>query len=135
MTLRLKAPHGNNNPFGFDYELWLWEQGLQATGYVRSGPRDPPPRRLGQTGSHPVELARQRVRDRILEQVADRKVAGLIAALVVGDQNAIERADWDVFRATGVAHLMSISGLHVTMFAWLAAAVIGALWHCSARLC
>jgi competence protein ComEC len=37
----------------------------------------------------------------------------LIAALVTGGQGAIERADWDVFRATGVAHLMSISGLHI----------------------
>jgi competence protein ComEC len=135
MTVRLKAPHGNSNPYGFDYELWLWEQGLQATGYVRSGAGDIPAQLLGQTWSHPVELARQKVRDRIFEHVADRKVAGLIAALVVGDQNAIERSDWDVFRATGVAHLMSISGLHVTMFAWLAAALIGFLWRLSGRLC
>ena len=135
MTVRLKAPHGNSNPHGFDYELWLWEQGLQATGYVRSGAGDSAAQSLGQTWTHPVELARQMVRDRIFEHVADRKVAGLIAALVVGDQNAIDRADWDVFRATGVAHLMSISGLHVTMFAWLAAALIGFLWRRSSRLC
>jgi competence protein ComEC len=135
MTLRLKAPHGNSNPHGFDYELWLWEQGLQATGYVRSGPRDTPPQRLGDTWRHPVERARQDVRDRIFEHVADRKTAGLIAALVVGDQNAIDRADWDIFRATGVAHLMSISGLHITMFAWAAALLVGALWRRSERLC
>lgn len=49
--------------------------------------------------------------------------------------STIERADWDIFRATGVAHLMSISGLHVTMFAWAAAFAIGALWRRSARLC
>jgi competence protein ComEC len=49
----------------------------------------------------------------------------MVAALVTGDQRAIERADWDIFRATGVAHLMSISGLHITLFAWLAAALIG----------
>ena len=61
--------------------------------------------------------------------MADRHLAGVIAALVVGDQNAIERSDWDLFRATGVAHLMSISGLHVTMFAWLAAATVGGLWR------
>ena len=40
-----------------------------------------------------------------------------------------------MFRATGVAHLLSISGLHVTMFAWLAAAAVGALWRSSGRLC
>lgn len=135
MTVRLKAPHGHLNPHGFDHELWLWEQGVQATGYVRAGPKDPPPQRIGATWRHPVEQARHRVRDAIFERVADRRLAGILAALVVGDQSAIERADWDVFRATGVAHLMSISGLHVTLFAWAAALVLGALWRRSARLC
>ena len=135
MNVRLKAPHGNSNPHGFDYELWLWEQGLQATGYVRAGPNDPPPQRLADTWRHPVERARQAVRDAVFERVADRRTAGLLAALIVGDQNAIDRADWDIFRATGVAHLMSISGLHVTMFAWAAALLVGTLWRRSQRLC
>ncbi|MBU6503784.1 MAG: DNA internalization-related competence protein ComEC/Rec2 [Burkholderiales bacterium] len=135
MTVRLKAPHGNSNPHGFDYELWLWEQGMQATGYVRAGPKDAAPRWLGDTWRHPVERARQHVRDAIQAHVAERPLAGVIAALVVGDQNAIERPDWDIFRATGVAHLMSISGLHITMFAWLAAALVGWAWRRSARLC
>ena len=90
MTVRLNAPHGGINPFGFDYELWLWEQGLQATSYERTGVRGPAPLRLAQTGSHPVERSRQAVRERIDERVAQRQVAGLIAALVVGDQNAID---------------------------------------------
>ena len=135
MTVRLKAPHGGSNPFGFDFELWNWEQGVQATGYVRAGPKDPVPQRVAQTLWHPVEWARQQVRDRIFERVTERHYAGLIAALVVGDQNAIDRVDWDVFRATGVAHLMSISGLHVTMFAWAAALMVGWLWRRSTRLC
>jgi competence protein ComEC len=142
--VRLKAPHGHMNPGGFDYELWLWEQGLQATGYVRTGAHGPAPVRLAQTASHPVEWLRQSVRDAILARFAAAasaaaddagpsppraKLAGIVAALVVGDQNAIDRSDWDVFRATGVAHLMSISGLHVTLFAWFASAVLGALWR------
>ena len=93
MTVRLKAPHGNSNPHGFDYELWLWEQDLQATGYVRAGPRDVPPKKLGSTWSQPIERARQAVREAIFERVDNRQVAGVLAALVVGDQNAIERAD------------------------------------------
>ncbi|MCA0325434.1 MAG: DNA internalization-related competence protein ComEC/Rec2 [Proteobacteria bacterium] len=137
-TVRLKAPHGNLNPHGFDYELWLWEQGVRATGYVREGAHDPPPQRLAEAVGHPVERARQAVRDAILAQGAAggaqaRRFAGVVAALVTGDQGVIERADWDIFRATGVAHLMSISGLHITMFAWLAAALVGAAWRRSAR--
>ena len=142
MTVRLKAPHGARNPHGFDYELWLWEQGVQATGYVRAGLRDVPPRRIEATWRHPVEQARQTVRDAIFDTLAPDatdahrvRLAGVVAALVTGDQRAIDRADWDVFRATGVAHLMSISGLHITLFAWLAAAVVQALWRRSQRLC
>ncbi|WP_309904465.1 DNA internalization-related competence protein ComEC/Rec2 [Variovorax soli] len=134
MTVRLKAPHGNLNPHGFDQELRLWEQGVQASGYVRTGARDAQPERQAQTWRHPVERAREAVRDAIFERVAERRRAGVIAALVTGDQNAIERADWDVFRATGVAHLMSISGLHITMFAWLAAWAVAAAWRRSSRL-
>ncbi|MEY4755709.1 MAG: hypothetical protein RJA34_607, partial [Pseudomonadota bacterium] len=135
LTVRLKAPHGASNPMGFDYELAMWEQGVQAVGYVRTGAKDEPPLRLAQTHWHLVEQGRQRVRDHISATVSDRRYAGLIAALVVGDQRAIDRSDWDIFRATGVAHLMSISGLHITMFAWLAAALVGAIWRRSVRLC
>jgi competence protein ComEC len=150
MTVRLKAPHGNSNPNGFDYELYLWEQGVQATGYVRAGARDTAPARLGDTWQHPVERLRLRVRDAIFVHLASSasdsttdagdlksrsRDAGVVAALVTGDQHAIDRSDWDVFRATGVAHLMSISGLHITMFAWGAALLVGWLWRRSQRLC
>ncbi|WP_180130723.1 DNA internalization-related competence protein ComEC/Rec2 [Rhodoferax sp. BLA1] len=134
-NVRLKAPHGGLNPHGFDYELWQWERGVQAIGYVRAGRRDPPPQRLGQTWQHPVDRLRQQVRSSIFSRVPDPRAAGVLAALVTGDQGAIERSDWDVFRATGVAHLMSISGLHITMFAWLAAALVGGVWRRSTRLC
>ncbi|MFM7332373.1 MAG: DNA internalization-related competence protein ComEC/Rec2 [Brachymonas sp.] len=138
LVARLKAPHGNLNPHGFDYELWLWEQGIAATGYVRAGVREAArgdaPVKIGSTWQHPMEAARQSVRDAIFERVSNAQLAGVIAALVVGDQAAIDRADWDVYRATGVAHLMSISGLHITMFAWGAALLIGALWRRSQRL-
>lgn len=157
LRVRLKAPHGNMNPRGFDYELWLWEQGIQATGYVRTGIKDPAPQRVASTWLHPIEGWRQAVRDRLLthlshsgsaplkagsispdgtspgpESAQKAKLAGIVAALVTGDQAAIDRSDWDVFRATGVAHLMSISGLHVTMFAWLASGLVAWGWRKSA---
>ena len=128
-TVRLRQPHGNLNPYGFDYELMLFEQGVRATGYVR----DAPATMLDATAGHPVERARQRVRDAIYAHVSERRAAGVLAALAVGDQSAIERDDWDLFRNAGVAHLMSISGVHVTMFAWLAGLAIAAAWRRSER--
>jgi competence protein ComEC len=129
LTVRLKAPHGHINPHGFDHELWLWEQGLQATGYVRHGAKDEPPEWLGSSWQYPVARLRQAARALVDAQVQDLAMAGVVSALLLGDQAAIERADWDVFRATGVAHLMAISGLHITGMAWLAAACMGWLWR------
>ena len=134
LPLRLKQPHGSLNPHGFDAELQWFEQGYGATGQVRNASRGAVPRLLADAVAHPVERARQAVRDAIRRQVPDVRAAGVLAALAVGDQSAIEREDWDLFRQTGIAHLVSISGVHVTMFAWLAAAVAGWAWRRSSRL-
>ena len=128
-SVKLKAPHGHINPHGFDYELWLWEQGLQATGYVRNGSKDMPPELIARSWQHPIERCRQWVRQWVYVQVGDQPVAGVVVALLLGDQAAIERADWDAFRATGVAHLMAISGLHITALAWLVARCVAWLWR------
>lgn len=130
-TLRLRRPHGNLNPHGFDHELQLFEQGIGATGYVRDGPVVP--RRVADAVAAPVARWRQAVRDAILARVGDPRLGGVLAALAIGDQAAIEREDWALFRDTGIAHLMSISGLHVTMFAWLAGGLVGAAWRRGAR--
>jgi competence protein ComEC len=135
-TVRLRQPHGTLNPHGFDLELWLFEQGIGASGSVRapsSKGSEAPPLKLAENAGHPIERLRQSLRDAIQRRVADPAAAGVLAALAIGDQAAIDREGWDLFRITGVAHLMSISGLHVTMFAWLAGALVGRLWRTQPR--
>jgi len=130
LTVRLQRPHGNANPAGFDYEAWLLEQGVRATGYVRSARAD---NRLLDDFvpgvAAVVERSRAFLRDRILAALAGRDYAGVIVALVIGDQRGIEQSDWQVFNRTGVGHLVSISGLHITMIAGLAALGVSALWR------
>ena len=128
LPVRLKRPHGAMNPDGFDAELWLFDQGLRATGTVRGNGQ------LLDESWAPIENARQWVRDRLMlsgegTDASDAAAAGALAALAVGDQAAIAGPGWEVFRNTGVAHLMSISGLHITMLGWLGGAAIGALWR------
>lgn len=130
LTLRLKRPHGNANPHGFDYEAWLLERGIRATGYVRPAGG----RRLAAMVRQPgpaIERLRQIVRDRYLAQLpADRyPYAGILVALAVGDQRAIPDALWTTFNRTGVTHALSISGMHVTMLAALCGGLVGALWR------
>jgi competence protein ComEC len=47
----------------------------------------------------------------------------------VGDQRAIASEDWRLFSRTGVTHLMSISGLHVTLVSGLVAWIVSMLWR------
>ena len=81
-----------------------------------------------------VEAIRERVRTRILHALSGRAYGGVIAALVMGDQRAITAEQWQTFTRTGVNHLMSISGLHVTMVAGVLYALVLALWRRSAAL-
>jgi competence protein ComEC len=131
LTVRLQRPHGNANPHGFDYEAWLLEQGVRATGYVRVA-RDN--RRLDDfvfSIGNAVEHSRAVLRQRILAALPGKPYAGVIVALVVGDQRGIDQADWQVFNRTGIGHLISISGLHITMVAGLFAWCAFTLWRWS----
>ncbi|MBL8488548.1 MAG: DNA internalization-related competence protein ComEC/Rec2 [Rhodocyclaceae bacterium] len=134
LAVRLKRPHGNLNPHGFDYEAWLFERGIRGTGYVRP---DPGNRRLDAAVPGPglaVERLRQDIRDRFANALADRTYGGILAALAIGDQRAIDADLWRVFANTGVTHLLSVSGLHVTMLAGLAWALAAWAWRRSPSL-
>ena len=134
LTVRLRRPRGSANPHGFDYEAWLFERDIRATGTVRpkSGSR-----RLDAMVHKPaywIEATRERLRARILQALPDKPYAGVLAALAIGDQRAIPPDQWQIFTRTGVNHLMSISGLHVTMVSGLIFALAYGLWRRSARL-
>jgi len=132
-TVRLKRPHGNLNPHGFDYEAWLFERGVRATGYVRPASAARIEAQVWRPG-YAVEMLRENIRDRFRAALPDALYAGILIALAVGDQHAIDPGLWQTFARTGITHLMSISGLHVTMLAGLAYALINWLWRRSANL-
>jgi competence protein ComEC len=64
------------------------------------------------------------LRDRIHAALPGKAHAGVIVALVIGDQREISQSDWTVFNRAGIGHLISISGLHITMIAGLFAGLI-----------
>lgn len=135
--VRLKRPHGNANPFGFDYEGWLLERGIGATGYVRraavlSGAES----RLEMRSSlhYSLENFRLIIKENFFQALPEEKypLAGILVALVVGDQKAITGDLWNVFNRTGVTHLLSVSGLHITMIAGLMGTIGAWCWRRSA---
>ena len=128
ITVRLKRPRGLANPHGFDFEPWALERGIRATGYVRV--KAGVERVAARVDGWPYTLHHWRgeIRDAMRAHLGDARLAGVLVALAIGDQDSIAADDWEVFWRTGVGHLMSISGLHITMFAGLAFALAWFAW-------
>lgn len=116
LTVRLKLPSGFANPYGFDYESWLFQQGIDATGYVRGTPN---PERLSDPGSICLNCWRLAILSRLSLIAPDLDHMATIAALSIGDRSMMNPEQWYVLRQTGTSHLLAISGLHIGLIAGL----------------
>lgn len=110
MTLRLRPPSGFANPGSFNYEQWLWREGIHATGYVRQSPA---PERLAAASLSLRQLGLAFLERQALGEDAKR----WLAALTLGDSEQLTSDDWALLNATGTTHLVVISGLHVGLVA------------------
>jgi len=125
-TVKLKRVHGNLNPGGFDYERWLFTEGIGATGYVRPSPK---PVLLGHDPAwSSVSVWRQSITDQLSSILGDSPSLALIKALTIGDGNSVTQEQWEVFRKTGTTHLVVISGSHIGLIAGLVYFLVLKLW-------
>jgi competence protein ComEC len=119
LKVRLKRPHGFANSGGFDYEGWLFSEKIAATGYVRADSQN----RLlenkkGVTKKSVFNSARYAYREKIIN--SSLQSPGFLIALTIGDRYLITDEQWLLLSQTGTNHLMVISGLHISLVAWLA---------------
>jgi competence protein ComEC len=124
LPVRLKQPVGFRNPGGFDYEGWLFQQRIRATGYVAPGKRV----RVQTAPLFNVDRLRLRLRERFLDRFPGQRRAALLVALAVGDSSGVSAGDWRVLTQTGTSHLLAISGLHIALVAALCFGLARRLW-------
>lgn len=125
-TVKLKRPHGNVNPGGFDYERWLFSEAIAATGYVRSHPK---PELLDlKPPWYCISAWRQQIANRLSGILEGRPSLGLVKALTIGDGSSIAQKQWELFRTTGTTHLMVISGTHIGLVSGLVYFFVLKLW-------
>jgi competence protein ComEC len=114
LEVRLRRPRGARNPGTFDYEGWLFREGIAATGYVVGGHRN---RLLRPAVSGRIAEWRRQFVDRVVALVEDPEQAAVLVALVVGTRHLLSAEQWQRYAATGTSHLMAISGLHIGLAA------------------
>ncbi|AOD15244.1 competence protein [Xanthomonas fragariae] len=123
LRLKLRAPRGLRNPGGFDAERQALAQVIAATGYVRV------PAAARQVAMpRGVDAWRERMSHRIVESVPGPS-APYMRALALGDTRGLDAAAWATLRATGLSHLIAISGFHVGLVAAFFAMVVAGLWR------
>jgi competence protein ComEC len=105
------APRNAGNPGAFAYRTYCFDHGIALVGSLRG--------EVHVLGEHASWL--QRLRWRIGQALVPLPQAeqGVLRALLLADRSRIPVAVQDDFAATGTAHLLAISGLHVGMVtAW-----------------
>lgn len=131
LRVRLKRPWSYANPGGFDYEKWLFEQVIRATGYVRSKGSN----ELIYATSllNPTYYLRASLNQKL--ERAEGKNAAVIKALVLGERGQMDPKRWQTLTQTGTNHLLAISGLHVGIVSGFVFFIILFLWRRSEKLC
>ncbi len=112
-TAHLSPPEGPVEPGGFDFRRHAWFLQLGAVGYARVPVlQSAPPATL------PIASLRARVSDYVRAALPER-TGGVAAALVTGDRAHVSQQVTEALRASNLAHLLAISGLHMGLFAGL----------------
>jgi len=112
--VKVKPPHGLANEAGFNYQQWLFSEGINATGYVKSN--------VDNQLVDDVKTIRQALLNRML--AFDLPHSSWLAALTFGYRGLLQPEDWHLVQKTGVAHLIAISGLHLALVASLSYVLI-----------
>ena len=119
MRAELNPPPWAAAPGSYDFARNAWFQGIGAVGFARAAPKLAE-RDAGGAFDFPIWLERLRHDiTRRIQSSASGDVGAINAALMTGEQGAISEHTMQVMRDSGLAHLLSISGVHFALVAGL----------------
>ncbi len=131
LIVRLKKPFSYQNSGGFDYEAWMFQNKIDAKGYVRKSKKN----KLLQANHSFLSFNRIRFNlKQSINEINRSEYRPIILALLLGDKSEITDNQWEVFRKTGTSHLIAISGLHIGLIAGLVFFMSRWLWGFNSAL-
>ncbi|MEA3292555.1 MAG: DNA internalization-related competence protein ComEC/Rec2 [Pseudomonadota bacterium] len=127
LVARLKRARGFQNPGGFDYETWLFQNRIRATGYIRNP--DTAEQLAGAGWGSRFDAFREQTAAFVRDSLPESEFSGLVTALAVGVRSSMNGDQWQVLQRTGTIHLVAISGLHIGLVSGLVFALAALLWR------
>ncbi|MDX2201150.1 MAG: ComEC/Rec2 family competence protein [Hyphomicrobiaceae bacterium] len=119
LSARLSPPPTPALPGDYDFARTAWFARLGAVGYAAGAAEtlaDPPAAPAGLRAWAAIERVRQAIGQRVTAALPGE--TGAIAnALITGERGGISEATSQAFRDSGLYHILSISGLHMTVIA------------------
>ena len=113
MNARVSEVHTSGNPGAFDYARFLRRQGISGRTYVADNRWKV---RAVADDEVPLRLRMARYRQSLSAQYfshLDSEEAAIVAAMSLGDKRSLAAAQRQSFSATGVSHVLALSGLHL----------------------
>ncbi|MCV6824173.1 MULTISPECIES: ComEC/Rec2 family competence protein [Halocynthiibacter] len=112
-TGHLSPPSGPVEPGGFNFQRMAWFQKLGGVGYTRSPVLALEPAEKGRAGLF-IHRLRKKISAYVQTQIEGERGA-FAAAILTGDRSAMSQDTLADLRASNLAHLLAISGLHMGM--------------------
>jgi competence protein ComEC len=115
----LVPPRNYRNPGAFDYVGYLRDKGIVASASAKYSTVEPIPGFVGNR----IERWRARVHRSVVKQVHalwPERMAGLMDAIVIGEETFIERSTRVDFQRSGTYHVLVVSGMNVSILAMFA---------------
>jgi competence protein ComEC len=126
LPLKLKPPYANQNPYIFDYEFYLFHNNIHALASLNLTKQASNIVKIKEASIFDftfIEQTRFYIQNKITPFIQNLKWKNVIIALIIGNQSQISTDEWNLFNNSGIGHLISISGLHITMIALFASSL------------
>jgi len=118
---RLFAPDEKRNPGGVDWRVQAICKGYELSGYLLPGWEAQGNASFSLSES--MRLLRSAINERIERLFGEH--AALFQGIMIGDRSAIDEEVTAAMRLTGIAHILTVSGLHLSLIAGAVSALLG----------
>lgn len=129
-AMSVMEPLRNHHTSNFDYARWLQCHGFRASTFIfATSWRTARVSLKPMTTLERMRLKAMGIRQRLVARLNlgndERQQSAIVAAMVLGDKQALDRDTKDAFSVSGASHVLALSGLHLSIIYFILTLLTG----------